>query len=68
MTKRRRKKINRLMSDSAYKYVEKEKFAYLLKQAKLYNKHKSYLLKMGNRTFQRFTQKLLAKYKEKVNG
>ena len=53
MTKCRRKKINSNMSYKAYKYVEKGRFAYLLKQSALYRKHASYLSKMHRREWKR---------------
>ena len=66
MTKRRRKKLNRIMSD--YSYIERGKFTYIYKQISLYRKHKSYLNKMSNHAWKKFTKELLEKYGGKTNG
>lgn len=64
MTKRRRKKIDKLMFNSANDYLRKGKFGYLYKQGKLYERHKEYLYKMNVRSYNRFAKRLLEKYKE----
>lgn len=64
MTKRKRKKINKIMHYSAYDYVRKGKFDYLQRQGRLYRKHEAYLCKMNRRSFERLTKRLLEKYKE----
>lgn len=64
MTKRRRKKIDKIMFNPAHDYIRKGKFDYLHKQGKLYEKYEEYLRKMNNRSFNRFAKRLLEKYKE----
>lgn len=69
MTKRRRKKIIKIMYTSTYKYVSKGKFDYLFRQTKLFRKHETYLDKMCKRDWKKVTEKLLEKYGgKKVNG
>lgn len=59
MTKRRRKKINKIMHGSTYDYIRKGKFEYLLKQSRIYRRHEMYLCKMNRRSFEKLKQELL---------
>ena len=61
MTKRRRKKINKIMSN-AFPYVEKGKFAYLYRQAELYRKHAKYLVKHSSRNLKRNLKRFTEDY------
>lgn len=60
MTKRRRKKVHKIMSYPS-SYVEKGKFAYLMRQAKLYNRHAGYLRKYALRSFNKLKAHYLCK-------
>ena len=53
MTKRRRKKLYKIMH-TVYTYIRKGKFDYLYRQNKLFEKHARYLAKMQKHSFYQF--------------
>lgn len=62
MTKRRRKKIDKILHDATI--LEKVSFAYYYKQCKIFKKHEFYLCRMNRRSYRRSAKQLLKICKE----